>query len=96
MNEEDDIDNRLEEEVEEEEEEEEDVFEEVNYDSEDDEEAWDEVDVNLDNTASALAKATAGLKPLEIVISTNSSKNGKKSKLVNPLLFIYNYRANRL
>lgn len=51
----------------------------VPSDSED-EGAWDEVDVTADNSASALARATAGLKPLDIVIGSSGAAKGAKQK----------------
>lgn len=46
----------------------------------DSEDAWDEVDVHADNSAAALAAATAaaGNKELSITIATNSKGKGKK------------------
>lgn len=50
------------------------------YDSADSSDAWDEVDVHADNSAAALAAATAaaGNKELSITIATNNKVKGKK------------------
>ena len=45
-----------------------------------DEEAWDEVDVTADNSASALALATAGQKAFDIVISSKGKAKGVLGK----------------